>query len=165
MGRRYQGRFFSLVLFLCFLAAFAVIAYPLYVIRPFRPQGARELAVALSVLRVRPVIAILSVAVCVIALVRYVTQESRLLRRTLAVLGTLAVCGVAWLSRINVYELMFNPVQHPSFSAASQSKLEGDEKVIAVSTGGMARAYPIRIVSYHHIINDVLGGVPIVATY
>ncbi len=37
--------------------------------------------------------------------------------------------------------------------------------VMAVHLGGEARAYPIRIVSYHHIVNDVVGGLPIVATY
>ena len=28
-----------------------------------------------------------------------------------------------------------------------------------------ARAYPIRSLSYHHVLNDMLDGVPIVATY
>jgi hypothetical protein len=28
-----------------------------------------------------------------------------------------------------------------------------------------ARAYPVRSLSYHHIVNDVIGGVPIAATY
>jgi hypothetical protein len=60
---------------------------------------------------------------------------------------------------------MFHPAERPSFSTADQAKFDGDEKVIAVNIGGAARAYPIRIISYHHIINDVLDGVPIVATY
>jgi hypothetical protein len=60
---------------------------------------------------------------------------------------------------------MFHPFERPSFSRADEAKLDGDEKVIAISVGGEARAYPIRIVSYHHLINDVVGGVPIVATY
>ncbi len=45
------------------------------------------------------------------------------------------------------------------------SKLDKDEKVIAVKIGASARAYPIRGMSYHHIINDVVGNVAIVATY
>jgi hypothetical protein len=45
------------------------------------------------------------------------------------------------------------------------TKLDGKEMVIAVNVGGAARAYPIRIISYHHIANDTVGGVPIVATY
>jgi hypothetical protein len=75
------------------------------------------------------------------------------------------VSAVALLSRINVYEVMFHPFERPSFSNADQAKLDGDEKVIAVSVAQVARAYPIRIISYHHIVNDTLDGVPIVATY
>ena len=37
--------------------------------------------------------------------------------------------------------------------------------MIAVKIGGEARAYPIRSMSYHHVVNDVVGGAAIVATY
>jgi hypothetical protein len=37
--------------------------------------------------------------------------------------------------------------------------------VLAVKLDGMARAYPIRSMGYHHVINDVVGQEPIVATY
>jgi len=60
---------------------------------------------------------------------------------------------------------MFRPMDRPSFLPASQTKLDGGEEVIAVRVGRAARAYPIRSLSYHHIVNDVLGGLPIVATY
>jgi len=60
---------------------------------------------------------------------------------------------------------MFHPSGRPTFSAAGQAKLDGDEMVIAVKVGRSARAYPIRSMSYHHVVNDVLDGVPIVATY
>jgi hypothetical protein len=43
--------------------------------------------------------------------------------------------------------------------------LAAAEPVIAISVDGVARAYPIRIISYHHIINDTLAGEPVVATY
>ena len=35
----------------------------------------------------------------------------------------------------------------------------------AIEVNGTARAYPIRGMSYHHIVNDTVAGVPIVATY
>jgi hypothetical protein len=56
-------------------------------------------------------------------------------------------------------------LDHPSFTAASEVKLDGAEKVVAVRVGGEARAYPIRSMSYHHVVNDVVGGAAIVATY
>jgi hypothetical protein len=37
--------------------------------------------------------------------------------------------------------------------------------VIAVNVQGEARAYPIREMAYHHIVNDVVAGQPIVSTY
>jgi hypothetical protein len=159
------GLVFSFVFAACLTAGLGAIAYPLYVVWPFRPQGVRELAVALAIVRARPSIEIVSVIACLVALAWYWNRQSRIVRRVLAVAGTLLVGSVAWLSRINIYELMFHPDDHPSFSAASVSKLDGEEKVIAVNIGGMARAYPIRSMSYHHIVNDTVGGVAIAATY
>jgi hypothetical protein len=60
---------------------------------------------------------------------------------------------------------MFHPLIHPSFTAARDVKLNGAEMVIAVRNGAEARAYPIRSMSYHHVVNDVLGGAASVATY
>ncbi len=79
--------------------------------------------------------------------------------------SVIAVAAVAVLSRVNIYEIMFHPFDRPSFSTADQMQLDADEKVIAVNIGHEARAYPIRIISYHHVINDEVDGVPIVATY
>jgi hypothetical protein len=121
--------------------------------------------VALNVLRYRPFVVILCSLVSATAMVWYWRRETRLLRRAMAGACVAIVAGVALLSRVNIYELMFHPFDHPSFSKGAEAKLDGDEKVIAVSIGREARAYPIRIISYHHIVNDVVGDVPIVATY
>jgi hypothetical protein len=155
----------TLIITASLLLALFCLIYPIYVIRPFRAQGVRELAAALVVMRFRP----LGVAACVLAaifsMVRYWRLQPRRWRRAGAVTGTLAVCASAALTRINVYELMFHPLGAPSFETVAETKLDKDEKVIAVQLNGAARAYPIRGMSYHHIVNDVVGGVPIVATY
>lgn len=39
------------------------------------------------------------------------------------------------------------------------------DRVIGVSIGGEARAYPTRILSWHEVANDTLGGVPIAVVY
>jgi hypothetical protein len=78
---------------------------------------------------------------------------------------TVASIVCAGLSRVNPYEKMFHPIANISFGAPSDSKLDGDERVIAIAIGKTARAYPIRSISYHHVVNDVVDGVPIVATY
>jgi hypothetical protein len=149
----------------CLLLAFILLTYPFYVIRPFRHQGARELLLALSVLRFRLALDVVLLASAIVLLVWSWRTRPRILARIAAVVCTLLVAGCGVLSRINVYELMFNPLDRFSFSSASQVKLDKNEEVIAVKVGAAARAYPIRIVSYHHIVNDVLAGEPIVATY
>ncbi|MBV9308898.1 MAG: DUF3179 domain-containing protein [Acidobacteriaceae bacterium] len=152
-------------LVLCLFLALFLVAYPLYVIRPFRYQGARELAFALSILRFRLIPHILLAVLAGALLVWLWRTHLRWLPRIFALLCTFLVVGCAVLSRVNVYELMFHPLTRINFSPASKAKLDGDEEVIAIQVGSAARAYPIRSMSYHHIVNDVLAGEPIVATY
>jgi hypothetical protein len=162
---RRPGRIFLICFILCFLVAAAALVYPVYVIRPFRHQEPRELMIALAVWRYRPFVMILCALTSFAAAAWYWARETRWQRRVWSAAGVLAVSAITLLSRVNVYEIMFHPAGNPSFSTIDQSKLDGDEKVIAVSIGTEARAYPIRIISYHHIINDIVDGVPIVATY
>ena len=159
------GRAFLIYFLLSFLIAAAALLYPVYVIRPFRHQAPRELMIALAVLRYRPFVMILCALSSLAALVWYWSREKLIFRRVASLVSVIAVAAVAVLSRVNIYEIMFHPFDRPSFSDADHVKLDGDEKVIAVSIGKEARAYPIRIISYHHVINDLVNGVPIVATY
>lgn len=39
------------------------------------------------------------------------------------------------------------------------------DKVIGVVVNGAARAYPLRVLVWHEVVNDTVGGVPIVVTY
>jgi hypothetical protein len=48
---------------------------------------------------------------------------------------------------------------------AAATWLHPREPVIAVEIGGVARAYPLRIMTWHEIVNDELGGEPISVTY
>jgi hypothetical protein len=156
---------FTVVLLACLLLSLACVMFPMYVIRPFRAQGARELAAALVVARFRPTVTLLSAIAILAALIWYWREQPRKWRRVTAAVGAGFVCVLAVLARVNVFELMFHPIDHPSFAAAANVKLDKDEKVIAVKIAGSARAYPIRGMSYHHMINDVVGNVAIVATY
>jgi hypothetical protein len=145
--------------------AWALLIYPIYVIWPFRRQGPRELLYALVVMRYRPIGMILVVCGMLAAIIWYWRMEHRTLRRFLSAMCVVIVAVAAVLSRINIYEMMFHPAGPPAIAAASESKLDGGEMVIAVKVNGSARAYPIRSMSYHHIYNDVVAGEPIVATY
>lgn len=50
-------------------------------------------------------------------------------------------------------------------SAAVAESLAPTERVVGVSVQGESRAYPLRILNYHEIVNDTLAGTPIVVTY
>ena len=71
----------------------------------------------------------------------------------------------AVMARLNYFEWMFHPVDSAQFETASASKLDKSEMILAVRFGDDARAYPIREMAYHHVLNDVVGGVPVAVTY
>jgi hypothetical protein len=57
-------------------------------------------------------------------------------------------------------------VDDPQFVPAAEARhVRGDTPVIGVVVGGEARAYPVHVMEYHQLVNDVIGGVPIVVTY
>ncbi|HUK12917.1 MAG TPA: DUF3179 domain-containing (seleno)protein, partial [Thermoanaerobaculaceae bacterium] len=39
------------------------------------------------------------------------------------------------------------------------------DRVIGIRLGGQARAYPLRLLVWHEVVNDTLGGVPVAVTY
>lgn len=56
-----------------------------------------------------------------------------------------------------------DPVVEPA--AAAGRWLRPEDRVLGVVVNGQARAYPIRILNWHEIVNDKLGGKRIVVTY
>jgi hypothetical protein len=153
------------LLLVCLAVALFLLVYPIYVIRPFRHQGATELRAALAIMRFRPMVMAAAVAVAGITAFQYWSARPALWRPVLVALAAAATFTCAALSRINIFEQMFHPVDRPEFIPASTANLDRAEKVLAIRIGNAARAYPIRSVSYHHAVNDRLGGIPIVATY
>lgn len=148
----------------CLAVAFFLLAYPIYVIRPFRFQDPFQLAAALRVMQYRPALEMVCAALAFLILLSAWPRFSIRRNVSASVLAVLVIaCGL--LSRINVYEKMFHPLDGPTFSAAAQSKLDPNELVLALLVNNAARAYPVRGISYHHIVNDTLAGRAIVATY
>lgn len=43
--------------------------------------------------------------------------------------------------------------------------LEDDEAVLSLTVGAETRAYPLRVLTWHEIANDTVGGVPVAVTY
>ena len=59
------------------------------------------------------------------------------------------------------------PLDNPRFAIPELADkwLKDQEPVIALEVNGVARAYPLQILTWHEIVNDTLGGVPVVATF
>ena len=57
-------------------------------------------------------------------------------------------------------------IDDPQFVTVSAADdLQPREPVIGVKIAGEAKAYPLRILIWHEIVNDTIGGVPVVVTY
>jgi hypothetical protein len=154
-----------LLIFTALAIAAFFLAYPDYVIRPQRRQGAKELQAALFVLQYQHLAELLCAAVALVGLIFYLRSRPERGSRigAIAAVATALVCAA--LSRVNIYEFMFHPAGKPSFQPVRETKLDDDQNVLAVNMSENARAYPVRSISYHHIVNDVVGGVPIAVTY
>lgn len=151
------------------IVAVATVITPYWVMRPFRPQGATELQVALVTLRLAPWL--LGAAAVLAGWMAWRSWTGgaegwrKWGRRVATGVGVVVVLGAGWASRINLFEQMFAPLPGATYVAAAGAPLPGEDVVMAVTQGGASRAYPVRILAYHHVVNDEVGGVPLVATY
>ncbi|MCH8814224.1 MAG: DUF3179 domain-containing protein [Chloroflexi bacterium] len=60
----------------------------------------------------------------------------------------------------------FVPLDAPEFiTPAEATFLEADDLVLGVTIDGDSRAYPLRMMTFHHIVNDSFDGRPILVTF
>lgn len=143
----------------------AVVIAPIWIIQPFKPQTPRGLEVSYMLRRVSPVATVIA-SLAMVVLAGLLWQSSRWFLKVLLVLLMLPLFAATWMARQNHFEWMFQPHANISFSPASQTTFVGDtDMVLAVKNNGEAVAYPVRLMAYHHLVQDVVGGTPIVATY
>jgi hypothetical protein len=43
--------------------------------------------------------------------------------------------------------------------------LNGDDKIIGIRIGNEAKAYPIKVLNWHEVVNDTVGGEPVAVTF
>ncbi len=58
-------------------------------------------------------------------------------------------------------------ILEPSFVTPFEAEtwMEPTEQVLGLTIGGESRAYPIKMLSRHEIVNDVVGGMPVAVTW
>ncbi len=149
---------------ICALVTVGLFFIPAFIIRPFRHQAPRALLLAMALRQRAPLPALIATLACLLfGLVLWRTVG--LWRKILLALTMLVVTFSAVMTRLNYFEWMFHPIAGAHFLPQSKSKLDAKEMVMAVNFGADARAYPISQMAYHHVLNDVVGGVPIAVTY
>ena len=161
-----SGRWkFWLSMWLIVIATVTLVAIPVFIIMPFKAQTVAGVEWSYRLRRVAPfatvIATMLFIAVCV-KLWRGARWWSRL-----AMLAMLApLIAVTWFAQQNHFEWMFNPLPNADYARVSEASFVTDsDMVLAVELNGEAVAYPVRQMAYHHVINDVVGGKPITATY
>jgi hypothetical protein len=148
----------------CALVAITLFFVPAFIIRPFRHQSPHALLLAVA-LRQRAPLDTLIAAIAAILIAFALWRTAARWPKALLALTLLLVAISAVMARMNYFEWMFHPIAAPGFEAEAQSKLDAGEMIMAVRLGSDARAYPISEMAYHHILNDVVNGVPIAVTY
>jgi hypothetical protein len=88
-------------------------------------------------------------------------------RRTWRRMVWLAVAvGCFALSRVNLFDLAFAPARGAeTTSIGNFHDVRDTDMVIGVVIGGQSRAYPVRYLAYHHMLNDQLGSTALLHTF
>jgi hypothetical protein len=154
-----------LSLLLVVAAAVAVVAVPVFVIMPFKAQTAAGVEWSYRLRRWSPPATVIA-TVLFLALCVKLWRGARWWSRLVMPIMLAPLLAVTWFARQNHFEWMFNPLPNANYARAGEPAFIADsDMVMAVEINGDAVAFPVRQMAYHHVVNDVIGGKPITATY
>jgi len=144
----------------------AFVAIPVFLVQPFRPQTQRALEISYLLRSWSPsATAIMLLAALALVIWRW-RQARRWWRKTLLVILLSLSIVPAWFARQNHFEWMFNPLHNSAYvKVADAAFVRDSDMVLAVKINNEAVAYPVRLMAYHHVVADTVGGTPICATY
>lgn len=165
-GKPNPGRKIAwLALIIIVLAALAIVAAPVFIIQPFKPQTQRGIALSYAMRNWSPYLTVAALIVGFV-LVGWLWRGARWFARMALIIVLLPLAAVTWFARQNHFEWMFHPLRHSAYANAADASFVSDsDMVLAVKINGESAAYPVRLMAYHHVVQDVVGGRAIVATY
>jgi hypothetical protein len=148
------------------IAAVAVVYIPAHLIQPFKSQTKETLVLSYYLRTWAPMITIFIFVVALFVCVYFLRTAIGRFRKVALVLLLLPVGLATWFAHQNYFQWMFHPLENPNYARGGQTDfIDGKDMILAVSIGGDSVAYPIRLLAYHHLVHDKVGGKPIVATY
>jgi len=161
---KYSSAWLSLMLVAVIAAA--VVFIPAWLIQPFAPQTQRDLDISFLLRSWSPLVTLVCTLVAILLAVFIWLHSRRWFAKAPVILPILVVLLFTWLARQNHFEWMFNPLRTVAFVDAANADFVADkEMVLAIRVNGDAVAFPVRQMAYHHVVQDVVGGMPITATY
>ena len=147
----------KLLIVLAILTVVLIIAPPIIALPPIN-QTPAMLAAAHLAQTLAPVVSLLLAAIAAIVLWRRRTWST-------GVLFAVALICVT-LSRVNLLERVFAPARGAQLDAIGDfHDIRDTDMVIGVVIGGESRAYPVRYLAYHHMLNDQLSSTALLPTY
>jgi len=153
------------VIFILVAAALAATLVPVWLIRPFAAQTHRDLELAYT-LRRGAAAGLPVASLAVLALAVSLWRPMRWRGRTVLVSAVAVSVAAAFFARQNYFEWIFRPLPVASFAGTGDASfVEDADLVLAVDRNGESAAYPVRQMAYHHLVQDTVGGTPLVATY
>ena len=163
LGRRWIR---WILLLIVTVIAFAAVLVPALLIQPFKLQTAERLNISYSLRHWSPIITLLALSIALLLVISLWKQTRRWWRKGFLVSFFVPLLVATWFARQNHFEWMFKPLPNAAFASVNEAGFvsEGD-MVLAVELNGDAAAYPIRQIAYHHVVQDMIGGIPVLVTY
>ncbi|PYS20878.1 MAG: hypothetical protein DMF72_19365 [Acidobacteria bacterium] len=155
-----------LALIVIVLFAIAIVAAPVWIIQPFRAQTEKGIAVSYLMRRWSPYVTVGALIISFVLVGWIWSGSRRWFAKAALIIILLPLLAVTWFSRQNHFEWMFNPLVHTAYAKTNDANFVNDsDMVLVVTNNGESVAYPVRLMAYHHLTQDVVGGRAIVATY
>jgi hypothetical protein len=154
-----------LALLVLIVVVLVIVLTPVFLIMPFKSQTPRIVEISYVMRRWSPWLTLLASALILLLAIR-LWLGGRWYSRALLIVLLLPALAATWLARQNHFEWMFNPLPNAAYAKAADAPfVTDDDRVLSVTIGGESVAYPVRLMAYHHLVEDTVGGTPIVATY
>jgi len=159
-------RFYWLSLSLTTVLSFLLVFIPAFLIRPFVAQTQRGLVLSYQMRSLSPTWTLVFLATGILLALPLQNYVLPRFQKFLIGLLLLTLGASAVMARQNHFEWMFRPLPRPGYLNISKAThVKDSEMVLGIRLGGDSRAYPISLMAYHHLVNDVVAGQPLVVTY
>ncbi len=155
-----------LLLIIIAITAFALVIIPVYLIQPFAPQTENALTISYYLRSFSPYLTTIFAVIALILCVQIWRNSKRWFTNIPLILPIIIIGLSVWFAQQNHFLWMFNPLANSAYAKVSEVDfVKDDAMVLAVNINGESVAYPVLQMAYHHVVQDVVGGQTITATY